>query len=290
VLSGARDSRAQRCTKRGAPVGRAGLRRPSTHVISTEVDHTNGRGQRPLPWGSQAPWGRRGRVAGTRVRPRSLVGLGGPMGHQEDPLHGAWCASRSVVLQLPVSLSLSLALSLFLRIARAGAGHRWKRISLPPPEERPADARHPSLVSPAPAVTGARCLVLSGARESRAPLSTPRGVAVGGASRGPRQRCLATAGRFPARRVTRRFQRRLASATRVSENLNRQQRRWARFSGAPDFRRVRRWSRLRSGSPPYVGVWRPTSSLALGHLWASRRPTSLPLRASPSRASRGCPP
>jgi hypothetical protein len=207
-----------------------------------------------------------------------------------SPAQNAVQFSLRWILPPSLPLSLSLAPSLFLRIARAGAGHRWKRIGLPRPGERPADARHPSLVSPAPAVTGARCLVLSGARESRAPLSTPRGVAVGGASRGPRQRCLATAGRFPARRVTRRFQRRLASATRVSENLNRQQRRWARFSGAPDFRRVRRWSRLRSGSPPYVGVWRPTSSLALGHLWASRRPTSLPLRASPSRASRGCPP
>jgi hypothetical protein len=164
-----------------------------------------------------------------------------------SPAQNAVQFSLRWILPPSLPLSLSLALSLFLRIARAGAGHRWKRISLPPPEERPADARHPSLVSPAPAVTGARCLVLSGARESRAPLSTPRGVAVGGASRGPRQRCLATAGRFPARRVTRRFQRRLASATRVSENLNRQQRRWARFSGAPDFRRVRRWSRLRSG-------------------------------------------
>jgi hypothetical protein len=134
-----------------------------------------------------------------------------------SPAQNAVQFSLRWILPPSLPLSLSLAPSLFLRIARAGAGHRWKRIGLPRPGERPADARHPSLVSPAPAVTGARCLVLSGARESRAPLSTPRGVAVGGASRGPRQRCLATAGRFPARRVTRRFQRRLASATRVSE-------------------------------------------------------------------------
>jgi hypothetical protein len=48
---------------------------------------------------------------------------------------------------------------------------------------------------------GARGLVLREGRESRAPRCTRRGAPVGGASRGPRERCLAPAGRFPVRRV-----------------------------------------------------------------------------------------
>jgi hypothetical protein len=208
-----------------------------------------------------------------------------------SPAQNAVQFSLRWILPPSLPLSLSLALSLFLRIARAGAGHRWKRISLPPPEERPADARHPSLVSPAPAVTGARCLVLSGARESRAPLSTPRGVAVGGASRGPRQRCLATAGRFPPPDASRDV-----------------------FSGAwhPP-RAFRRTSIGSSAAGPDSPVHRTSVAFGAGRASApARRPTlacGVPLprspsatfgrldgllrcrcRASPSRASRGCPP
>jgi hypothetical protein len=62
-----------------------GFPHPMSPRPSLRADHTNGRGQRPLPWGSQAPWGRRGRVAGTRVRPRSLVGLGGHWATRKVP-------------------------------------------------------------------------------------------------------------------------------------------------------------------------------------------------------------
>jgi hypothetical protein len=54
-----------------------------------------------------------------------------------------------------------------------------------------------------------------------------------------------------------------------SEN---QQRPCAGFSVTPAFRRVRRSSRLRSGSPPCGGVVRSSSSRWFGHLRASRRP------------------
>jgi hypothetical protein len=78
------------------------------------------------------------------------------------------------------------------------------------------------------------------------------------------------------------------SATRVSQNLVWQQRPWARFSGSWAFCYVR--LRLRSGSPPCGGKGRSPHSSGGGHLRASRRPASLPLRTSPVRASRGCPP
>jgi hypothetical protein len=58
----------------------------------------------------------------------------------------------------------------------------------------------------------------------------------------------------------------------------------------PACRHVRRLSRLRSGSPPCGGVWRPCSSVDLGHLRASRRPSWWLWRAFPRRASRGLPP
>jgi hypothetical protein len=57
------------------------------------------------------------------------------------------------------------------------------------------------------------------------------------------------------------------------------------FSGPPACRRVRRWSRLRSGSPPCGGVRRSFNSVDLGHLRASRRPTWWLWRASSERAS-----
>jgi hypothetical protein len=80
------------------------------------------------------------------------------------------------------------------------------------------------------------------------------------------------------------------SAMRVSENLVWQQRPWAHFSGSPASRRIRRSSRLRSGSPPCGGVWGRSSSCGSGHLRASRRPAWWLWRTSPIRASRGCPP
>jgi hypothetical protein len=55
-------------------------------------------------------------------------------------------------------------------------------------------------------------------------------------------------------------------------------------------RRVRRWSRLRSGSPPCGGVGRSSCSGGPGHLRASRRPAWWPFSTSPRRAPRGCPP
>jgi hypothetical protein len=61
------------------------------------------------------------------------------------------------------------------------------------------------------------------------------------------------------------------------------------FSDAPACRRVRRSSRLRSGSPPCGGVWRSSSSVGLGHLRASRRPAWWLWRAFPWRHSRGSP-
>jgi hypothetical protein len=128
------------------------------------------------------------------------------------------------------------------------------------------------------------------ARDSWALWSAKRGATVMGCDRGPRERCQATAGRFPARRVARPFQRRLASATRVWENLVRQQRPWACFFDTPACRRVRRSSRLRSGSPPCGGLWGCSSSFGFGHLRASRRPARWLWRASPGGHSRGCPP
>jgi hypothetical protein len=53
------------------------------------------------------------------------------------------------------------------------------------------------------------------------------------------------------------------------------------------FRRVRRLSRLRSGSPPCGGVWRSQSSFDHGHLRASRRPSWWLLRTSSGSASNG---
>jgi hypothetical protein len=69
--------------------------------------------------------------------------------------------------------------------------------------------------APVPRAPGARRRRYA---KSRAPWGTRRGAPVGGASRGPRERCLATAGRLSARRFAQRFQRRLASATRAVEN------------------------------------------------------------------------
>jgi hypothetical protein len=127
------------------------------------------------------------------------------------------------------------------------------------------------------------------ARDSWALWSAKRGATVMGCDRGPRERCQATAGRFPARRVARPFQRRLASATRVWENLVRQQRPWARFFDTPACRRVRRSTRLRSGSPPCGGVGRSTNSVGHGHRRASRRPARWLWRASPGAPARCSP-
>jgi hypothetical protein len=57
---------------------------------------------------------------------------------------------------------------------------------------------------------GSRILVLSGARDSRAPGCTRRGESAMWVARGPRERCQATAGRVSVRRFARPFQRRLA--------------------------------------------------------------------------------
>jgi hypothetical protein len=92
----------------------------------------------------------------------------------------------------------------------------------------------------------------------------------------------------PTRRAT--FSAAPGSATRASENLTQQQHPWAGFSGTPACRRVRRLSRLRSGSPPCGGEWRPSSSDDVGHLRPSRRPARWLWRPFPSRASRGLPP
>jgi hypothetical protein len=59
-----------------------GLPLPMSPRPSLRADHTNGSGPRPLPWGSQAPWGRRGWVAGLGA-PAQLGGTRGPLGHQE---------------------------------------------------------------------------------------------------------------------------------------------------------------------------------------------------------------
>jgi hypothetical protein len=67
--------------------------------------------------------------------------------------------------------------------------------------------------------------------------------------------------------------------------LGEAQRPWARFSGKPACRRIRRSSRLRSGSPPCGGVRRSLSSRGVGHLRASRRPSSPPMHASSLRPS-----
>jgi hypothetical protein len=80
------------------------------------------------------------------------------------------------------------------------------------------------------------------------------------------------------------------SATRASENLIQLQRPWAGFSETPACRRVRRLSRLRSGSPPCGGVERSSSSDGSGHRRSSRRPARWLWRPSPSRPSRGLPP
>jgi hypothetical protein len=60
-----------------------------------------------------------------------------------------------------------------------------------------------------------------------------------------------------------------------------------RFSDPPAFRRARRLSRLRSGSPPCGGVWCSLCSVGFGHLRASRRPAWWLSRSSPGRASSG---
>jgi hypothetical protein len=59
---------------------------------------------------------------------------------------------------------------------------------------------------------------------------------------------------------------------------------------SPACRRVRRLSRLGSGSPPYGGQGGLSSSNGIGHLRASRRPARWLWRASPGGASRGLPP
>jgi hypothetical protein len=68
-----------------------------------------------------------------------------------------------------------------------------------------------------------------------------------------------------------------------------QERPWASFCGAPACRRVRRSSRLRSGSPPCGGANRSLFSGDISHLRASRRPSWWLWRASPGGHSRGNP-
>jgi hypothetical protein len=161
---------------------------------------------------------------------------------------------------------------------------------------------------------------------SRAPGCTRRGESAMWVARGPWERCQATAGRSPARRVARPFQRRLAPPRALrgtsgsgsgSISGSKQRRVPARprnpatesghglrsrfrartealrvtwFSAPPACRHVRRSSRLRSGSPPCGGVRRSSYSCDPGHLRAARRPSWWLWRASPIRDSRGCPP
>jgi hypothetical protein len=69
-----------------------------------------------------------------------------------------------------------------------------------------------------------------------------------------------------------------------------QERPWACFSDTPACRRVRRSSRLPSGSPPCGGVGRSTNSVGHGHRRASRRPARWLWRACPGGHSPGVPP
>jgi hypothetical protein len=89
VLSLARDSRPLRCTRRGATAGRAGFDNVQARISIRGAHcltghHANGRGERPLPWGSQAlgperagGWLRASRAAwrdSVAARPHGILG------------------------------------------------------------------------------------------------------------------------------------------------------------------------------------------------------------------------
>jgi hypothetical protein len=155
------------------------------------------------------------------------------------------------------------------------------------PHEIEAPAAHSQGVA---RPTVARHLVLSGTHDSRAPRSTRRGAPVGTALQGPRERCLAPAGRVSGGGVSLLFQRRLAPPRAL--------RRTSLGSGAPGsvsplHRPAVAFGACRASAParrPAVAGRALHPRGHLGHRRASRRPAWSLQPTSPSRASRGLPP